>query len=109
MKQKGQQVEPQEMVTGYEFRQEDLKRSYWVWDRTHTPPGVPWTPMFSYWWFYGVNGPAAQAHEDMPHPTSKGPRSHVYHGYHMVTVAIPTEEERAERREGAAKSQESRV
>ena len=58
MKQKGQQVEPQETVTGYEFREEDLKRSYWVWDRTHTPPGFPWAPMFSYWWFYGINGPA---------------------------------------------------
>lgn len=99
MEQQGQKVEPQEMITGYEFRQEDLEKSYWVWDRTHTPPGLPWTPMFSYWWFYGVSGPVAQAHEDMPHPTSKGPRCHSYYGYHMVTLAMPTDEEKAERRE----------
>jgi pyruvate,water dikinase len=99
MKQDDPKVLSQERITGYEFVQEDLERSYWVWDRTHTPPGHPWAPMFSWWWFYGCSGPTAQAHEDMPHPTSKGNRCHSYFGYHMVTLGMPTEEEKADRKE----------
>jgi phosphohistidine swiveling domain-containing protein len=99
MEKKVQKIEPAEEYSHYEFTQEDVESTFWVWDRGHTPPGIPWTPMFVCWWFYGVNGCMAQAHEDMPLPFSKGPRAHSLRGYHMVTIASPQEHEKKERAE----------
>ena len=97
MEKEGQKIEPVEQYSHYEFTQEDVESTYWVWDRGHTPPGFPWTPLFVCWWFYGVNGCMAQAYEDMPSPLSKGPRAHSLYGYHMVTIASPQEHEKQER------------
>lgn len=86
-------IEPRENYSYYEFGEEDIDDTWWIYDGGHTPPGAAWEPMFVWWWMYGVDVPLAQALEDMPTPRSKGPRSRSYRGYHMVTVSIPSEEE----------------
>jgi len=94
-------VEPIENCVIYDFSEQDVDDTWWVWDQGHTPPGANWGPLFAEWWMYGVNVPLAQAMQDMPTPRSKGPRSRSYGGYHMVTVSIPHNEaelkERTER------------
>lgn len=93
-------IEPRENYSYYEFSEHDIDDTWWIYDGGHTPPGLAWSPMFVWWWMYGVDVPLAQALEDMPTPRSKGPRSRSYRGYHMVTVSVPkTEEEVKERAE----------
>jgi pyruvate,water dikinase len=91
-------IEPRENYSYYEFSEEDVDDTWWIYDGGHTPPGAAWSPMFVWWWLYGVDVPLAQAMEDMPTPRSKGPRSRSLRGYHMVTVSVPkTEAEVKER------------
>jgi len=91
-------IEPIENYSYYEFSEEDIDDTWWIYDGGHTPPGLAWCPMFVWWWTYGVNIPMAQAMEDMPTPRSKGPRSRSYRGYHMVTVSVPKSEEEVQER-----------
>ncbi len=91
-------IEPRENYSYYEFSEEDIDDTWWIYDGGHTPPGLAWSPMFVWWWMYGVNVPMAQAMEDMPTPRSKGPRSRSYRGYHMVTVSVPKSEEEVQER-----------
>lgn len=94
-------IEPREDYSYYEFKEDDIDDTWWVWDMGHTPPGAPWSPMFTQWWMYGATVPLAQALEDAATPRSKGPRSRSNRGYHMVTVSTPHNDaeiqERAER------------
>jgi len=91
-------IEPRENYSYYEFSEEDIDDTWWIYDGGHTPPGLAWSPMFVWWWMYGVNVPMAQAMEDMPTPRSKGPRSRSLRGYHMVTVSVPKSEEEIKER-----------
>jgi len=91
-------IEPRENYSYYEFSEEDIDDTWWIYDGGHTPPGLAWSPMFVWWWMYGVNVPMAQAMEDMPTPRSKGPRSRSLRGYHMVTVSVPKSDEEIQNR-----------
>lgn len=91
-------IEPRENFSYYEFSEQDIDDTWWIYDGGHTPPGAAWSPMFVWWWMYGVNVPMAQAMEDMPTPRSKGPRSRSLRGYHMVTVSVPASEEEVKER-----------
>ena len=91
-------IEPRENYSYYEFSEQDIDDTWWIYDGGHTPPGLAWSPMFVWWWMYGVNVPMAQAMEDMPTPRSKGPRSRSLRGYHMVTVSVPKSEEEVQER-----------
>jgi phosphohistidine swiveling domain-containing protein len=91
-------IEPKENFSYYEFSEQDIDDTWWIYDGGHTPPGAAWGPMFVWWWLYGVDVPLAQAMEDMPTPRSKGPRSRSYRGYHMVTVSTPVSEEEVQER-----------
>lgn len=86
-------VEVRENCITYDFSEQDVDDTWWVWDMGHTPPGAAWEPLFAEWWMYGVDVPLAQALEDMPTPRSKGPRSRSNRGYHMVTVSVPHSDE----------------
>jgi len=88
-----EKIELREDYSYYEFKEEDVDDTWWVWDMGHTPPTAPWSPMFVWWWMYGATIPLGQALEDMPTARSKGPRSRSNRGYHMVTVAVPHNEE----------------
>ena len=98
-------IEPRENYSYYEFTEQDIDDTWWIYDGGHTPPGLAWCPMFVWWWMYGVNVPMAQAMEDMPTPRSKGPRSRSLRGYHIVTVSVPKTE--AEIKERTAKYTEA--
>lgn len=91
-------IEPRENYSYYEFSEDDIDDTWWVWDMGHTPPTAPWSPMFVWWWMYGADVPLAQALEDTPTPRSKGPRSRSNRGYHMVTVSTPHNEEEVQER-----------
>ncbi len=91
-------IEPREDYSYYEFSEDDVDDTWWVWDMGHTPPTAPWSPMFVQWWMYGATVPLAKALEDAATPRSKGPRSRSNRGYHMVTVAVPHNEEEIQER-----------